>query len=689
MTRTRFLLALAVAFLLLFLGLCAGVWWYLFGANKVQAAELVPADTVVFTTIPNGAAILAGYQTSQLKTLVDSPNVQALHDAVVNLVGSKNVDLLQTFLPNLSGQSFIAVTHFDYDKPAQIGLIAAMKPKAGLDNFDAFLEKLKATWPDVLKQGKTGAGTVAGVDYQWIQGPGASEKICVARFKGWIITSWGEAPLQDWIERFQKKSATPSLAQDPDYIQSLKRAGVDPMTLVYVNCHSLVQLSQKQMATANPAAGDYMAKKFGAMGGAVLATRFENGEIVDRFSLLMPRAALLETGMSADPCPFETLKFTGPDTRLYWASSIDWKQYYKNLQEQSSQSATVNPMAGYLLNFLQTWTQGAGLDVQHNLIDPLGSEWSVQAEWSRDSTYPEVGLFVKLDKPDDFKPTITAVIESVRKAYETSAVIKEINSNGQNFAALKFIQSAPFSPTITEDGPYLGVFLTENQAVRSFQRDESIELTHNADFNRQVGDKRNGAAQVLFLDSPYLLDRAYRIALPYLSIAQMFNKDLASMLKGRNLPPDLTWLAPMGTWSCVVTPDDAGFQGYSVSGVGNQGLFLGGTLGGSASLMQTMGFLPKPNVAVPAPLMPGNPAPPPGPLGPTTPAMVTPSTPADNGTNVNSGTNQVSPPIPAATNAPADTAPAAAPVTNTAPVTNSDLNATPPPPEPTPASPTH
>ena len=296
MTRVRLLPVIAVVFLLLVAALCAGAWWYLFGANEVEAAELIPADTVVFATIPNAAAILAGYQTSQLKTLVESPEVQPLHDAVVNLIGSKNLDLLQTFLPNLSGQSFIAITRFNYDHPEQIGLIAAMKPKAGLDNFDAFLEKLKSTWPDLLKQGKTGAGMVAGVDYQWIQGPGAPDKICVARFHGWIITSWGEAPLQDWIERFQKKSTTPSLAQEPDYIQSLQRVGGNPMTLLYINGHALVQLSQKQVATANPAAGDYMARKFGSMGGAVLgpALRTAKSSIVFRCSCRARRCSTRE-----------------------------------------------------------------------------------------------------------------------------------------------------------------------------------------------------------------------------------------------------------------------------------------------------------------------------------------------------------------------------------------------------------
>lgn len=600
MTRLRLLLALGVAFILLLLGLSAGMWWYLFGENEVDAAELVPANTIAYATIPNAAAIVAGYQTSNAKTLLDSPNIKPLQDAITNLIGQKNLDLLQTFLPNLSGQSFIAVTHFDYNHPEQVGLIAGMKPKAGLEDFDAFLAKLKATWPDVIKQGKTGTGNVEGLDYAWIQRPGAPDKICVAHFRGWIITTWGEASLQDWLERFRKKSSTSNLAEDLDYRKTLAAVGDAPMTLLYINNRALVDILQKQVEKNNPTLGDYLAKKLQLLGGAALATRFENGEIVDRFSFLVPRPAQLDCGMGVDPCPFDTLKFTGPQTRFYWASSINWQQYYRHLKEQPeitsySPYSTTN-LTTTTKNFLaslRSWAVDAGLDPQLNIVNALGSEFSVQAEWSSDTLYPEVGLFVKLDKPDDFKPTIKAIIESVRKTYLTSAVINEINLNGQNFAALKFVQPSLISPTITEDGPYLGVFLTESQAVRSFERDPSLGLTHRADFNRQVGDKRNGAAQVLFLDSPYLLDRAYKTALPYLSIAEMFNKNLAAMLKGRDMPDDLAWLAPIGTWSCVITPDEDGIQGRSVSGIGNQEILLSCALGGTAGVLQSMGLLPK------------------------------------------------------------------------------------------------
>ena len=71
-----------------------------------------------------------------------------------------------------------------------------------------------------------------------------------------------------------------------------------------------------------------------------------------------------------------------------------------------------------------------------------------------------------------------------------------------------------------------------------------------------------------------MLDRAYRTAMPYLSIAEMFNKDVSEFMAGKDFPADLGWLAPIGTWSCVITPDEEGVQGYSVSGIGNQGIFF-------------------------------------------------------------------------------------------------------------------
>ena len=619
MSRLQILLITIATALFVSVGAGAGAWYYLYGGPEFSAAELVPANTLLFATIPNGVNIVEAYQTSQAKLLISSPNMKPLQDELTQLMGPKNIDLLQTFLPNLSGQSFFAITQFDADHPDKVGIIAGMKPKAGLGDFGAFLDKLKATYPELFKETTTGKGNVAGHDYDWISAPGAPEKICVANINGWIVTALGEASLQDWIERLEKHSTTPSLSDNADYHASLSRIGADPMTLAYLNYHEVVDIMQKQLAKTDPKMSDVFAKKLKDLGGAAVGTRIENGQIVDRYSFLMPRQAQLDAGLSADPCPFDTLKFTSRDTRLYWASSFNWKQYYKSVKEQLDAETAGTPMAGVATGYAQDWLKQAGIDVQHNIVDALGPEISIQAEWNDGVNFPEIGFFAKLDHPDDFKPVIGALLDAARKEFATSAVIKEMNLSGQNFATLNFVPVGVISPTITEDGPYFGLFLTANQAVRSYQRDANLTLAQNDNFKQQIGDQRTGAQQIIYFDSPYMLNRAYKLGLPYLSMAAMFNKDVSNALQGHQLPDDLTWLQPMGTWSCVFKNDDAGIQAYSTSGIGNQGIFLSFMGGGALGVAQSYGLLDKAGA-----LMPGMPtmgagsmtAPPPGTFAP-------------------------------------------------------------------------
>jgi hypothetical protein len=643
-------LALIAFALVLLLGFCA--WYYLYGPNKISAAELVPSDTVVFATIPNAAELTTDYQTSHLKELVDSPNAKPLVDAISQWLGQKNLDLLLAFAPNLSGQSFIAVTHIDPTDLSKIGLIAGLKPKPGIGDFDGFVDKLKAAYPDALAHATSGAGQVEGLDYQWLQGPQGSNKFCVARVRGWIVIGWGEDALRDWWERYQKKASTPNLVQNADYQKSLDRVGKNSEAVLYLDGHALVAALLQHRAAANPPPPADLVQKWQALGAIAVGSSFEQGDIADHFSFLMPHT---DSGFAADPCTFDTLKFTGPDTRFYWGSSANWNQVWKNLQEQPDASPP-GPPAGNLAAQVQAWAQSENLDIQHNIIDPLGNEASIQAEWGSDTSYPEIGFMVKLDKPDDFKPTVNAIIDTVRKRYETTAVVNEINSNGQNFATLKFVEALPFSPTITEDGPYFGVFLTENQAVRVFQRDATVGLLANDDFKRQIGDKRQGAGQIVFLDSPRLLDRTYQTSLPYLSVAAMFNRALGSMLQGRTLPTDLQWLAPMDTWSWVISPDADGFKGYSISGIGNQGIYFGGGAGGIFHAWMGMGHPLGPLAALvpppPAPAPPPPPPPPPPAVAPATnaPDVTTPPAPTPEGAT--NAAPAASPPPDSSTNAP-------------------------------------
>jgi hypothetical protein len=638
-----------VVFMLLVIAV-AGAAWYFFGSNGRPAAELVPGDTLAFALIPNGASIGTGYETSKFKQLVEAPQAKSLLDSITKLIGDKNLALLHVLGPDFSGQSFIALTHVDPAHPAEAGFIAGLRPKLGMDHFDEFVQQVNAAYPDLAKETKTGHDTLLGVDYQWIEGANQPGRICVAHYRGWIVTTWGEAPLQDWLERMQGKSATPSLADNADYTKSRDRVG-EFQTLLYLNYARVFDLITPQLAATNPAMGDNLKKQFAGIGGGAIGSSFKDGDIVDRFSLLDPKQSQLDHGMTAQPCPFETLKFTGPDTRFYFGSSVNWPQAWKNFQTQIGG----NEPAQNILNQLTALAQAGNIDIEKNVIDALGSEYSVQLEWPADSLYPDLGVFVKVDKPDDFKPAVAALVDYTRREFATTAVINEMEADGRHFATLKMVQPMPVSPTITEDGPYFGFFLNETHAVRALARDESRGLLHNDDFNRQIGSQRDGAYQIIFLDTPKLLDQAYRTALPYVSIGAMMNPQLAALVQGGNLPADLAWLAPMGTWSLVVRSDDDGISGYSVSGLGNQGILIAGGLGGATFLLEESGMLPhavaSPGGGAPLPNPAG--APPSGTVMPTSPSL--PDAPPAPG------------PVPAAPVPPAPAAPPTPPDATTPP----------------------
>ncbi len=631
----------ALIVLVLLLVAVAGAAWYFFGSNGRPAAELVPGDTVAFALIPNGASIGASYATSKLRTLVDAPEAKPLLDSISHLVGDKNLGLLRVLAPDLSGQSFLALTHIDPAHPGETGFIAGMRPKMGTDHFDEFIQQVNAAYPDLAHETKTGHDTLLGVDYQWIEGAREPGRLCVARYRGWIVTSWGEAALQDWLERMQGKSATPSLAANPDYTKSLGRVG-DGQALLYVSYAHLFDLLAPSLAISNPGLVDNFRKQMAGFGGGAIASSFKDGDITDRFSLLDPKQAQLDHGMSAQPCPFDTLKFTGPDTRLYIGASLNWPQIWKNVQAQ----APFNPALQNIVNRLTSLAQAGNIDIEKNVVDALGAEYSIQLEWPADSLYPDLGIFVKVDKEADFKPTVAALIEYARSQFSTSAVINEMQADGRTFATLKMVQPMPVSPTITEDGPYFGFFLNETHAVRALARDESRGLLHNDDFNRQIGAQRDGASQLVFLDTPKLLDQAYRTALPYVSLGAMMNPQLAALVQGNQLPANLAWMAPMGTWSLLVRSDDDGVTGYSVSGIGNQGILATGVLGGSLMLLEESGMLPHaPDASAPlpnaggaptrggmAPTLPPAPAPAQAPVPltpPVPPAPAVPPTPPD------------------------------------------------------------
>jgi hypothetical protein len=200
---------------------------------------------------------------------------------------------------------------------------------------------------------------------------------------------------------------------------------------------------------------------------------------------------------------------------------------------------------------------------------------------------------------------------------------------------LKFVEAAPVSPTITENGPFLGIFLSETHAARSFQRDESMGLLKNDAFLRAIGDRRASAMELAYFDAPRFTARAYQTAQPYLPLLALFDRNLGGMAQSGQLPADVNWLAPIDVWAGTLSSDDAGLSGYSISGIGNQGVLA------AMALRQALAFYPGAASSLMGWIAPAVPAAPPDPANPA----ALPPSPAPT----NAAPNAVVPPTTHAT----------------------------------------
>ena len=267
----------------------------------------------------------------------------------------------------------------------------------------------------------------------------------------------------------------------------------------------------------------------------------------------------------------------------------------------------------------RSWSRPANLGAQarngietSSIISSTRSapSFSVQGgNGNDDTTYPEIGIFVKKStSPEtDFKPAITAIIEAAlpQKAYTiNSAVVTELNYQRPGFRRARSLSSR--RPSCYRyhhrDRPvFRHLFLGE--PGRAFLlpgcRFDPSCLTTPISAVRS-GTKRNGASQIGFVDTPHPgLDRAlsHRDALPVDRFCPCLTRTSPPLAPGQEPAARSDLARP--PWApgriSSLTPDNEGLQGYSVSGIGNQGILMAFAGAGGYTVAQRMGTMEVPN----------------------------------------------------------------------------------------------
>lgn len=574
-----------------------GAAYWLLTQTKTEEASIVsalPEDTILFAHIPDGTASFNRYQESNLKKIVESPELKFLKAWALNLGDSKldpsqkedlvkTQDLFNLLARSLDGESFIAVLPVDLKNLKGPGLkeipvILGLRPKEGPAGADAVIGKIKELLGKDIDIAPKGNGLHDGISYQWVDCP-RGVRICEARISDWSITTLSEPTLQIFIDRFQKKINSPSLADAASYKMLRGRLERGEDALVYVNIQTSLEMTQLALEESAVPKGivSNALNQFRFLSAAGLSVRFRKNQVEDTLIALAPQATRPDLGHNYDPCAFKTIKFTSPDTLAYFAKNFDARKQYEYTLKTYQSTA---PESYKDLKSINESVSASGLDLDKNILDAVGPEIGLTLDWPKDNAFPDLALFVELAHPEDFKPVTDLLIKDIEPLTESktakdgkiispTGMIVDGQAGSWQLKTFRFTKTLPVSPTLATGNNFCALFLTEQGAHRTLDKGDGASpgLKENPQF-KSSGADIDSACSFLFVDMTQLTNRIYDTARPYYNMALAFSPDLQKTLKNFKPPASLGFVQPLGCWTLTSHVDNEAFTTRSKSGIG-------------------------------------------------------------------------------------------------------------------------
>jgi len=579
--------------------LIVGFWWWKSGQNENFAAYL-PSETLAVIYAPDGMQTYLHFQNSNLKKVIECPEGKALSEAMAGLTGEGMSDeaqaklqkgkkdfeeLIQTFWPNLSGKSFLAVTKIDPGHPEQSSVIIGFEPHFGPATFDPFWVKFVA---DLKETGKDtvhfGTGEYEGVSFETLEGTGKlkSLKVCKAKVGLWVVLSNGEEALKDFVNRHQKLNPSESLAGQPEYQKLCKRlSNCDVMAYgnIAQGCKLAEQILSKNLPTNTAIANITKTyQPFPALGGKIA---FDGALLKSQWVILSPKEQRPDLGIVYQPCEFRTLTYTSDDTVFYEASQLDLSKQWEYMLKTSA-----DPKVNEGLKSFEKICEGAGLDLRKNVLEAIGPEFCLIVDWMESDPYPNLAIISEVAKPDDLQPAENALVKMAEGAMGGPSALKDSTAGP---TTLKTI-SLPFgklSPTFTSSGKVFAVFTSQESAQRILGKQPGDTIYDQEEFKALGSPVFNGSNVGAYINTPRIVDRCYGYVKPMAQLASHFLPGkLATAVSHASLPEKLSFSSDLGAWVMREHVDDEAFQVDTVTGAMNPFIPVGFIAGAAIGMAQ-------------------------------------------------------------------------------------------------------
>jgi hypothetical protein len=405
------------AFLLLTAIVGAALVYLKLSRPAPHAADLLPESTLVFVDIPDFSKSRADFAKTELYALQQEPEVQAFLEkplAVLREISSnagtpRDADSVGNFiLHEMQGEVFLALTHVTIF-PFDMGLILGMDVRHKRIEATAGLYKLETTLKQMYPHGSFEDKTYLGVKYSiWETQPGFP--VCHAFFNSLAVFTLGEDTMRDAIACYtgQTPPDFKRLATSAKFQNARQHASKDHEFLAYLNVEEMLSLVGPLLALA-PQTSD-MYQKLARIQTSAYSMTFVDRGVEDVGFIAFSGGAQKPT----PPTERKTLALTSPDTLLYSAGSADLAAAYEQGMQSLSQSGMATPMLA--VEQLQQALRNRGLHIREEVLQRLGPEVAVIANWRAGAHVPDVAIVSEVTDTDKLRPALDGAMNALKES---------------------------------------------------------------------------------------------------------------------------------------------------------------------------------------------------------------------------------------------------------------------------------
>ncbi len=571
LTMRKVLITLSTLLIIFAVLIAAAWWWLLRQPDSVGIADTLPQHVDGFMELRDGVSTTLRYRQSDLKRVYESDEVKAMLALIfgsiqvsaeenpnipITAYQEKLESLGQVLSPQLSGRSFLA---FDIQEPTKefaetipFQMLLGLQPRPALAHPEELLTWIDENFfADLPEQVKIVDDSYQEIPYQTIRVQIKDESIPfpleahLIVHDGWFLFGIGKKLTHSFLDNVVTPGTHPVLASHPEFIElSSHREGPAPDMVMFFQADSIVdnlfkQISALSMAGAGADSDEateetrkHLEKQLAlqersvqmtldGLHGIYLTWSFDGrrleGDSWMRWEETPGRKRSL--GPLA-PLAHDLFALTNPDTLIYASASFDLTAQIDYLDEvleetmkqmNSPSGNTSEPGMDNWRGMINSGLKPLGLDIDRNIIDPIGNEVAYVVDWHSETPHPTGTLALAIDEKEPFDQTFKLLGDAVANmgaAMPTAGITRETIDDLQAlFFSTPMIKS--LSPGLFYDGSLFGMVSDRETLKKQMASGTSSTLLDAKGIDPMVSKMKKGSFRFSHIRTAEITRRGY------------------------------------------------------------------------------------------------------------------------------------------------------------------------------------